>query len=153
MNSVRMSHRRQFALTGPFVSHTFVDKLGEKGWINDELAPPCVVSGRRLGGNRLVQRRPVFFRAAIIRARSGGVSNHYDRNPEGGLRSANRSIAMCGPARRKSGPSAMPRKRADRDRSLPGAPLGAKSSQRSIEKWHGAISENLARTVYHRCAG
>ena len=25
-------------------SHTFVNKLGEKGWVNDELAPLCVVS-------------------------------------------------------------------------------------------------------------
>jgi hypothetical protein len=31
--------------------------------------------------------------------------------------------------------------------------LDVKSSQRPIERWHGAISENLARTLSHRCAG
>src|SRR6476646_2229793 len=34
---------------GFFGSHTFVNKLGEKGWVNDELAPLCVVSGGRFG--------------------------------------------------------------------------------------------------------
>jgi hypothetical protein len=56
-----MSHRRKFAPTGLFVSHTFVNKLGEKGWINYELAPLCVVSGRRLSGNRLFQRTARFL--------------------------------------------------------------------------------------------
>jgi hypothetical protein len=46
---------------GFFVSHAFVDELGEKGWINYEQTPLCVVSGRRLGGNRLFQRTARFL--------------------------------------------------------------------------------------------
>jgi hypothetical protein len=42
---------------------------------------------------------------------------------------------------------------ADRDRSLRRAAWDAKSSQRPIERWHAAISENLARTAYHVARG
>jgi len=34
-----------------------------------------------------------------------------------------------------------------------GDALDVKYSQRPIEKWYGAVSENLAQTLSHRCAG
>jgi hypothetical protein len=52
--------------TSFFVSHTFVNKFGEKGWIDYELAPLCVVSGGRLSGNGLFQR-PARLPIADIR--------------------------------------------------------------------------------------
>src|SRR3974390_1396215 len=42
------------ARTGLFGSDTFVDKLGEKGRVNDELAPLCVVSRGRFSRNCLL---------------------------------------------------------------------------------------------------
>src|SRR6516165_5030853 len=50
--------------------------------------------------------------------------------------------------------SAMPRKRSDWRTAIGlRAALKAKSSQRPLEKSHGAISENLARTAYHVARG
>src|SRR3974377_607211 len=46
---------------GFFGSYTFVNKLGEKGWVDDELAPLWFVSGGRLSRDRLLQRSAGFF--------------------------------------------------------------------------------------------
>src|SRR3974390_1586455 len=46
---------------GFFGSYTFVNKLGEKGWVDDELAPLCVVSGGRLSCGRFLPSSGRFF--------------------------------------------------------------------------------------------
>src|SRR3974377_1246684 len=59
---------------GFFGSYTFVNKLGEKGWVDDELAPLCVVSGGRLSRDRLLQRSAGFFKAATLSRMSTSMS-------------------------------------------------------------------------------
>src|SRR5215469_17547487 len=47
-------------------SHALVNKLGEKGWVDHELAPLCVVSRRRFSRHRLFQRSACFFQCRDI---------------------------------------------------------------------------------------
>src|SRR5262249_54594709 len=59
----KVVHRRllrSFDHEGVLLSHALVNKLGEKGRVDHELSPLCVVSRRRFSRHRLFQRSACF---------------------------------------------------------------------------------------------
>src|SRR6516225_10829466 len=98
-------------------SHALVDKLGEKGWVDQELAPLCVVSRRRFGRHCLCQRSASFLQrrnlvayinqhvAILLQLRLVADRLAVSRNDDGvlcrrgqvGIRCSNRAIdaAAC----------------------------------------------------------
>src|SRR5262252_2238832 len=60
--SAQMNVERRVVL----LLHALVNKLGEKGWVDHELTPLCVVCRRRFSRHRLFQRSARFLQCCDV---------------------------------------------------------------------------------------
>src|SRR5215471_16507434 len=57
---------RSMTWTQLLISHALVNELGEKGWVDHELTPLCVVCRRRFSRHRLFQRSASFLQCCDV---------------------------------------------------------------------------------------